>query len=144
MKLYEKVFLTLSGAGMLTGCCETKRTPVEQLPPVQLYHVNAVIVQRNPNRPVAYMCDTDGDDLIDMHVDYAYRDRRRLLREALHIGDTIKFYTENPHDVFQSVFFRHAYPDSVNDKSTTQLLDSFERQMQIDELRQSATQQKQR
>ena len=142
MKFYKKVFLTLSGAGILTGCCETKRTPP---PPVKLYRVNAVVVvQRDNYRPVAYLCDTDGDGMIDMHVDYAYFDRRRLLRKAVHIGDTIKFYTENPHDVFQSVFFRHAYPDSVNDKSTTQLLDSFERQMQIDELRQSVTQQKQR
>ncbi len=141
MKFYKKVFLTLSGAGILLGGCKTKRTPP---PPVKLYHVNAVIVQRDTNRSVAYMCDTDGDGLIDMHVDYAYFDRRRLLRHALHIGDTIKFYTEKPHDVYQSVYYYRGYPDSVNDKSKKQLLDLFERQMQIDELRQSVTPQKQR
>ena len=141
MKFYKKVFLTLSGAGILLGGCKTKRTPP---PPVKLYHVNAVIVQRDTNRSVAYMCDTDGDGLIDMHVDYAYFDRRRLLRHALHIGDTIKFYTDNPHDVYQNVFYHRGHPDSINDKPTDQLLDAFERQMQIDELRQSVTPQKQR
>lgn len=142
MKLYKKVFLTLSGAGILTGCCETKRTPP---PPVKLYRVSAVIIQRDHNRPVAYLCDTDGDGLIDAHVDYAYRyNKRRLLRHALHIGDTIKFYTENPHDVYQNVFYRRGHPDSINNKSTDQVLDAFERQMQIDELRQSVTPQKQR
>ena len=79
MKLYKKVFLTLSGAGMLTACTGKSEPPMQAL----------VIGIADRQKPMKCYCDLDGDGLVDKefnintteYVDY------------INVGDTIRYHT---------------------------------------------------
>lgn len=142
MKLYKKVFLTLSGAGILLGGCKTKRASP---PPVKLYHVNAVVMQMD-NPCNACYCDTDSDGLIDRHIEYAANvtDRKILLKHVLKIGDTIKFHTATPNHVHDKLRWDCMDQDSINNQSMAQVLDSIEYHNKIQKLRERAERDRQR
>ena len=143
MKLYKKVFLTLSGAGMLSGCCDNCSRP--QRPPEKLYRVNAVVVQMDNPWNACY-CDINGDGLIDRHIIYASgtTDRRVLLKSVLKIGDTIKFHTATPNYVHDELRWDCMNRDSINNQSMAQALDSIEYHNKIQKLRERAERDRQR
>lgn len=129
MKLYQKVLLTLSGAGMLSGCCDAKSNNGNLS---ELYRVNAVIMSSD-NHAHAYYCDTNGDGMTDKYVmvSAANHERYSMLRNHLCVGDTIKYYTDNPDKRYENLHQDRCCYDSINNKPIYQLLYEQEQQRRV-------------
>ena len=78
MKLYKKVFLTLSGAGMLTACMKGE-------PPIQALVIGIDATQK----PMKCYCDLDGDGLVDKEFNINTTE----YADYINVGDTIQYQT---------------------------------------------------
>ena len=79
MKLYKKVFLTLSGAGMLTACTGKGEPPIQAL----------VIGIDARQKPMKCYCDLDGDGLADREFNIYTPE----FADYINVGDTIRYHT---------------------------------------------------
>lgn len=79
MKLYKKVFLTLSGAGMLTACTGKSEPPIQAL----------VIGIGARQKPMKCYCDLDGDGLVDKEFNINTTE----YADYINVGDTIRYHT---------------------------------------------------
>ena len=78
MKLYKKVFLTLSGAGMLTACMKGEPT------------IQALVIGIDARqKPMKCYCDLDGDGLVDKEFNINTTE----YADYINVGDTIQYQT---------------------------------------------------
>lgn len=135
MNFYKKVLLTLTAAGTMTACCN--KEPLTQ--------VKAVVVQpaydSETGKFFGVYCDADGDDQIDrlVYITRSNFDRYyQLVGEAIHAGDTIKYYTVTPDKLRVQMKHLENHPDSINNRSINQIADSLKYQHKLAKLRQEA------
>lgn len=128
MKLYKKVFLTLSGAGMLAGCTHK-----------ELVTVQGRIIDMQVNRTsTACILDIDGDGLADRQM--AIHDKHFC--DYVSIGDTIRYKTKKKNNVNLFVIPRwgNSYIVDINGRT----LEELQQRHQINLLRKRWGQEKQR
>ena len=135
---YKKVLLTLSSAGIMTACVnEHNAKPLSQVKAVVVQH--ACTGDRGGFHGV--YCDTDGDGQLDKYVRitrHNFDAHYRLLQKTLQVGDTIKFYTATPNKLRVNMRHLKNYPDSINNRSVEDIVDSLKYQHELAKLRQEA------
>ena len=128
MKLYKKVFLTLSGAGILAGCTHK-----------ELVTLQGRIIDMRVNRNVtACILDIDGDGLADRQM--SVMDKHFC--DYVSIGDTIRYKTKKKNNINLSVAPRWANSYIVDINGHT--LEDVQQRHQINLLRKRWGQEKQR
>lgn len=113
MQFYKKVFLTLTGAGMMMSC-----VPLSKL----TTNGQGVVVEKN----VRYYIDSDNDGLADNSVyisSWSLTNNQRYFADYLQIGDTLKYKTtsKKPIQLTADIICRDTKLDSINNRSAKDL-----------------------
>lgn len=118
MKFYEKAFLTISGAVIMSSCVPLSRltTPAQ-----------GTVVEKKS----CYYVDSDGDNLADNCIyisSWSASNNQRYIADYLQTGDTIKYHTTSKKPVYLTtdVIGRNVKVDSVNNRSVKELKKIYE------------------
>lgn len=113
MKLYKKVILTLSGAGIMASCA-----PLSKM----THSAQGKVVEKNE---YGVLLDVDNDGLADASMDInenTGKHNQCYFYDYINVGDTLKYRTtENNPVILSADFYRNAVLDSVNNRSVADL-----------------------
>lgn len=118
MKFYEKAFLTISGAVIMSSCM-----PLHKL----TTRGQGTVVEKKS----CYYVDSDGDNLADNCIyisSWSASNNQRYIADYLQTGDTIKYHTTSKKPVYLTadVIGRNVKIDSVNNRSAKELKKIYE------------------
>ena len=113
MEFYKKIFLTITGAGMMASC-----VPLSKI----VHPVQGKVVEKNA---CGVCLDLDNDSLADAYIDIydsTTKNNQCYFQDYIMVGDTLKYRTTKDKPVFLSAdLYRNAVLDSVNGHSVEDL-----------------------